>query len=131
MPQSRSSLRRTLVIMTMLILMVSGQALALMHRVAHVKDVEQATNIVCAPIEYACASALSSGAQASDDWLFGHERGVGCLDFDAALGIDSSIPTAALAYALPECITAECFTYLVSPLVRLQRFSLARAPPRS
>jgi hypothetical protein len=123
------SLRRTFIIAVMLILLVSGQALALMHRVAHAKGVEHLSNIVCIEAEYACA-VLPSGTPTNVDGLFGHERGADCLDFDAALGLDASVPATTLAYALPEVIAVGCFIHLAAPLIRSHGFSLARAPPR-
>jgi hypothetical protein len=122
MPRSKSWCQRAIVVSVMLLL-VCAQALALVHRVAH------------APLQTAATSAVSATGigveQSCAEEIFGHERGLACLDFDASLGLDTtaSVPITLLQFA--EHAASEIY-FESSPRAVLTRgLFLARAPPRA
>jgi hypothetical protein len=124
MLRSNSLCQRAIAILAMLLL-VCAQALALAHRVAHAQIPTPAS-------ARAISQTNDSGAQQScAGEIFGHERGLACLDFDAALGLDTtaSASIASLPFAEPPAI--EAHVEPSSPAILTRGFFLARAPPRA
>jgi hypothetical protein len=124
MLRSKSFCPRAIAILAMLLL-VCAQALALAHRVAHAQTPAPAS-------AQAVAQTNDSGAQQScADDIFGHERGLACLDFDAALGLDTTASASIASLPFAEPLAIDAHVEPSSPAVLTRGFFLARAPPRA
>jgi hypothetical protein len=130
MLRSKPLCPRAIAILAMLLL-VCAQALALVHRVAHAQT-STPTTVPALASAYAVAQTGDGVAEQScADGFFSHERGLACLDFDAALGLDTTASASmpSLLFGEPSSIEI-CFAS--SPrAVPTRGFFLARAPPRA
>ncbi len=135
-------MRRAFAVLAMLALLVSGQVLALMHRVVHAQDASQKQEQSYAPLhqktclplaDKTCSSAdqYPAGNALADETWFGHDRGTGCLEFDAALGSCAPLPVAAQVHAEPAPNTILHLAEIPAAPAPLRGFALARAPPRA
>jgi hypothetical protein len=108
-----------------MLLLVCAQALALAHRVAHAQIPTPGSAQAIAQTNDSSARQSCAGE------FFGHERGLACLDFDAALGLDSTASASIASLPFNEQPASEICFELSPRAVPARGLFLARAPPRA